>query len=291
MPYVLKQFKSIKGKKIELFLQEDVKINKNLVLKLLAKGKITDQDNKRLQKGKNLKEGFIQITLFEAVTKDLNPLFQTDHFAIFDKPSGITVHPTLLSKEYTLLDEIRFQFGEDASLVHRIDKETSGLVLVSKNKYSEMILKTMFEEKQYIKKYKAIVENEIKENIEISTPITNDTGIIKLKMKVDKEGKESSTLVKPLSYDKDKNQTLVEVIPLTGRQHQIRVHLNSINHRIIGDPIYGLDEKDADKVLRKQVSKEERIVITSNERLLLQADYLEFEYLNIKYKFSSKQVF
>lgn len=291
MPYVLKQFKSIKGKKIELFLQEDVKINKNLVLKLLAKGKITDQDNKRLQKGKNLKEGFIQITLFEAVTKDLNPLFQTDHFAIFDKPSGITVHPTLLSKEYTLLDEIRFQFGEDASLVHRIDKETSGLVLVSKNKYSEMILKTMFEEKQYIKKYKAIVENEIKENIEISTPITNDTGIIKLKMKVDKEGKESSTLVKPLSYDKDKNQTLVEVIPLTGRQHQIRVHLNSINHRIIGDPIYGLDEKDADKVLRKQISKEERIVITSNERLLLQADYLEFEYLHIKYKFSSKQVF
>ncbi len=290
MPYILKKFESIKGKKIELFLLEDAKIDKTLALKLLAKGKITDQDNNRLQKGKNLKEGFIQITLFEAITKGLKPLFETEHFAIFDKPSGIMVHPTLLSKEYTLLDEIRFHFGENASLVHRIDKETSGLILVSKNKYTEMILKTMFEEKKYIKKYLAIVENKIKEQVEISTPITNDTGMIKLKMKVYKEGKESSTLVKPLFYNKDKNQTLVEVIPKTGRQHQIRVHLDSINHRIVGDPIYGLKEEDANSILRKEVSKKERIKITSDERLLLQADYLEFEYLNIRYKFSSRQV-
>ncbi|MFA9374890.1 MAG: RluA family pseudouridine synthase [Poseidonibacter sp.] len=289
MPYVLKEFKTIKGKKIEHFLEEDVKINKTLALKLLAKGKITDQINKRLQKSQTLKDGFIKITLFEAITKNLKPLFQTEHFAIFDKPSGLMVHPTLLSKDYTLLDEIRYQFGENASLVHRIDKETSGLIMVSKNKYSEMILKNMFEEKQYIKKYIAIVRNEIKKEIEISTPITNDTGLIKLKMKVDVNGKDSQTLVKPLFYDKEKNQTLVEVIPLTGRQHQIRVHLDSINHSIIGDPIYGVDEKIADLILKKEINEKDRIKLTGNKRLLLQANYLEFEYLNVVYKFCSKQ--
>ncbi|MGB5792374.1 RluA family pseudouridine synthase [Poseidonibacter sp.] len=208
---------------------------------------------------------------------------------MFDKPSGLMVHPTLLSKDYTLLDEIRYQFGENASLVHRIDKETSGLIMVSKNKYSEMILKNMFEEKQYIKKYIAIVRNEIKKEIEISTPITNDTGLIKLKLKVDVNGKDSQTLVKPLFYDKEKNQTLVEVIPLTGRQHQIRVHLDSINHSIIGDPIYGVDEKNADLILKKEINEKDRIKLTGNKILLLQANYLEFEYLNVVYKFCSKQ--
>lgn len=289
MPYVLKEFKTIKGKKIEHFLEEDVKINKTLALKLLAKGKITDQNNKRLQKSQTLKDGFIKITLFEAITKNLKPLFETEHFAIFDKPSGIMVHPTLLSNDYTLLDEIRYQFGENASLVHRIDKETSGLIMVSKNKYSEMILKNMFEEKQYIKKYIAIVRNEVKKELKISTPIINDTGLIKLKMKVDINGKDSQTLIKPLFYDKEKNQTLVEAIPLTGRQHQIRVHLDSVNHSIIGDPIYGIDEENADLILRKKVNEKDRVKLTGNKRLLLQANYLEFEYLNVVYKFSSKQ--
>lgn len=289
MPYVLKEFKTIKGKKIEHFLEEDVKINKTLALKLLAKGKITDQNNKRLQKSQTLKDGFIKITLFEAITKNLKPLFETEHFAIFDKPSGIMVHPTLLSNDYTLLDEIRYQFGENASLVHRIDKETSGLIMVSKNKYSEMILKNMFEEKQYIKKYIAIVRNEVKKELKISTPIINDTGLIKLKMKVDINGKDSQTLIKPLFYDKEQNQTLVEAIPLTGRQHQIRVHLDSVNHSIIGDPIYGIDEENADLILRKKVNEKDRVKLTGNKRLLLQANYLEFEYLNVVYKFSSKQ--
>ena len=60
-------------------------------------------------------------------------------------------------------------------------------------------------------------------------------------MKTDLKIKESTTIIKPISYDKEKNQTLVEAIPLTGRQHQIRVHLNFIRHKIVGDPLYGVD--------------------------------------------------
>ena len=290
MPYIKKEFKTIKGKKIEEFLTQDIPIDSKLLLTLLEKGKITDENNSRLQKNQTIKSNFIYIIIFEAQTKGLKPIFDSFHFAIFDKPSGIMVHPSSHQLNiYTLLDEIKYLFGDKGSLVHRIDTETSGLVLVAKNAFSDMILKNMFEEKLYTKKYKALVENEIKEELIINSPITNDTGLIKLKMKTDLKGKESTTIIKPISYDKEKNQTLVSAIPLTGRQHQIRVHLNFIGHKIVGDPLYGVDESFADDFLKNKISQEKREEITKAKRLMLQADYLEFKFLDTKYMIFSKQ--
>jgi 23S rRNA pseudouridine1911/1915/1917 synthase len=290
LPYIKKEFKTIKGKKIEEFLTSYIPIDPKLTLSLLEKGKIIDENNKRLQKNQILKSNFIYIVVFEPQTKGLKPIFDSFHFAIFDKPSGIMVHPSSHQLNiYTLLDEIKYHFGEKASLVHRIDTETSGLVLVAKNAFSDMFLKNMFEEKLYKKSYKAIVIGEIKEELEINKPITNDTGLIKLKMKTDMSGKESITLVKPISYDKNQNQTLIEAIPLTGRQHQIRVHLDSIGHKIIGDTLYGVSEEFANEFLTNKISKEKRIEVTKASRLMLQANSLEFNFLDITYKFSSKQ--
>jgi len=291
LPYIKKEFQTIKGKKIEEFL-ETLSLDLKLCLALLEKGKITDENNKRLQKNQIIKSNFIYIVVFEPLTKGLKPIFDSFHFAIFDKPSGIMVHPSSHQLNiYTLLDEIKYHFGQNASLVHRIDAETSGLVLVAKNAFSDMVLKSMFEEKLYTKKYKALVNGEIKEELTINTPITNDDGLIKLKMKTDIKGKESTTIIKPIFYDKKNNQTLVEAIPLTGRQHQIRVHLNSIGHRIIGDPLYGVGTEFANDFLKNNISLEERIKVTKSSRLMLQADYLEFNFLEINYKFKSKQVF
>ena len=292
MPYIKKEFKTIKGKKIEEFLNQDIRIDSKLLLTLLEKGKITDENNKRLQKNQIIKSEFIYIVIFEPQTKGLKPIFNSFHFAIFDKPSGIMVHPSSHQIGlYTLLDEVKYYLGEKASLVHRIDAETSGLVLVSKNAFSDMVLKNMFEEKLYTKKYKALVEGEIKKELEINTPITNDTGLIKIKMKTDIKGKESTTIIKPIFYDEKTNQTLVEAIPLTGRQHQIRVHLNSIGHKIIGDPLYGVDEIFANNFLKNAISKEKRYEISGNYRLMLQAEHLEFKFLDNTYNFKSKQVF
>ena len=289
MPYIKKEFQTIKGKKIEEFL-ETLNIDLKLCLALLEKGKISDENNNRLQKNQIIKSNFIYIVIFEPLTKGLKPIFDSFHFAIFDKPSGIMVHPSSHQLNvYTLLDEIKYHFGEKGSLVHRIDAETSGLVLVAKNAFSDMVLKNMFEEKLYTKKYKALVDGEIKEELIINSPITNDTGLIKLKMKTDINGKESTTIIKPIFYDEKKNQTLVEAIPLTGRQHQIRVHLDSIGHNIVGDPLYGVDEKFADDFLKNKISEEKRIEKIKAKRLMLQADYLEFEFLDMIYKFSSKQ--
>lgn len=291
MPYILKKYNIIEGEKIENFLVEVVKLSPSLSQKLLVKGRVIDHKNRRLQKGQVLKEGFIELSIFKAESKGLKPLFETEHFAIFDKPSGVMVHPTTRSIKYTLLDEIKHYLGEEASLVHRIDAETSGLVLVSKNPYSNMVFSQMFEDKLFVKKYKALVEGNIKNEILIDSKIGKSTGLIKLKMEISEDGKKSSTLIKPICFDKEKQQTLVEAIPYTGRQHQIRVHLASLGYRILGDPIYGIDAKDSNNILNRKTTKEERINISGAARLMLHAYYLEFTFLKRTYKLTSKYKF
>ena len=291
MPFMLKKFyiKDDSGKKIQQFLIDNTQLNISNSQKLLAKGRVFDENNKVLQNGQKVQGEFIQVALFEGHTRGLKPIFETDDFAIFDKPSGVMVHPTSRNTEYTLLDEIRYHFGDGANLAHRIDQETSGLVLITKNKYSDIILKEMFENKQYDKNYLAVVDGKIGESLKIDSGIRKSiTSKIGVKMETSIEGKDSLTYINPLSYDADKNQTLVEATPLTGRQHQIRVHLESIGHRIVGDPIYGIDEDIADKYLLKKLDQTTRIAVTGNKRLLLHANYLSFKYKNTHYKIYSK---
>ena len=291
MPFMLKKFyiKNETGKKIQQFLIDNTSLNISTSQKMISKGRVFDENNKILQNGQKVKGEFIQVALFEGHTRGLNPIFETDDFAVFDKPSGVMVHPTSRNTEYTLLDEIRYHFGEGANLAHRIDQETSGLVLVTKHKYSDIILKEMFENKQYDKNYLAVVSGKISSEIKIDTGIRKAVNSkIGVKMETSNEGKDSLTFIKPVSYDKDKNQTLIEATPMTGRQHQIRVHLDSIGHRIVGDPIYGIDEEISDQYLLKKLQLDNRIKETGNNRLLLHANYLSFKYKNINYKIYSK---
>ena len=286
MPYIKKEFKSIKDLSIEEFLLHHTNLDENLVLNLLKKGKILDENNKRFQQNQLIKCEKIYITIFEPQSKNLKPIFQNRYFAIFDKPSGVLVHPTSSNDfSYTLLDEIKFHLGSDASLIHRIDKETSGLVLVAIDKYSELILKSLFEDKTLnnnsnIKKtYIALVKGHLKEKLTVNEPISNSTGKIKIKMQVSKDGKTSKTIINPIQYDKEKNQTLIQATPITGRQHQIRVHCDYIGHNIVGDPIYGVEEEIANEYLNKTIKKD--------QRLMLQANSLEFCFLGTTYKFKS----
>ena len=289
MPFILKKFPVIKGKKIQQFLIDDAKLSVSFSQRMLAKGRVFDENNNRLQNGQLLKGEYIQIALFEGQTRGLKPLFNTKDFALFDKPSGVMVHPTSKNTQYTLLDEIRYHFGDDANLAHRIDQETSGLVLITKNKYSDMVLKEMFENKLYNKEYLAIVKGKISKNIQIETSIQKDTNsTIGVKMTTADDGKESLTTIEPISYDVVNNQTLIKAVPLTGRQHQIRVHLDSIGFTIVGDPIYGVDEFYADLYLTKQLDNQKRIEITGANRLMLHANHLQFIYNKYNYKLYSK---
>ena len=288
MPFTLKKHKAIKDKKIQIFLVHYLNIEPKLAQRLVSKGRIFDENMNTINTGETIPTEHIYIAVFEGATRGLKPLIEFSDFAIFDKPTNLMVHPISKNTPYSLLDEIRYHFGEDANLIHRIDAETSGLVIVGKNKKSEIALKDMFQEKKYHKSYLAIARGEIKEEIKIDKGLDREGLAIGVRMKVCDDGKQSVTIIKPLKYNKERDLTLVEALPLTGRQHQIRVHLHSIGHTILGDPIYGVDDENAENYLNKTLSEEDRFEVTKSSRLWLHANYLEFTYKDIIYKIFSK---
>ena len=288
MPFILKKYQAIKDKKLSLFLLQDLKIDHRLAQRIASKGRIFDEEMNTIAPSDNIPTDYIYMAVFEGITRGLKPLLEFEDFAIFDKPTHLMVHPISKSTPYSLLDEIRFHFGEDANLIHRIDAETSGLIIVGKNKKSEIELKEMFQDKKYHKSYLAIVEGHIKEEMRIDKGLDREGLVIGVRMKVCDDGKESVTVIKPISYNKEKDLTLIEALPLTGRQHQIRVHLYSENHRILGDPIYGVDDVNAEDYLNKTLSDEDRFDVTKSHRLWLHANYLEFTYKGVTYKVYSK---
>ncbi len=276
------------GKTIQLALIQDLDLNLKLSQRYLSRGRIFDSNNDPYKISDIIKENSIFVAQFEGHTRGMKPLMVFNDFALFDKPSNLMVHPISKKTQYSLLDEVRYHFGENANLAHRIDAETSGIIMCAKNKTSEIKLKKMFEEKLYKKSYLALVEGKVDKSIKIDSGIKKEKGNIGVKMMTADDGKKSLTTINPIEYYEEKNQTLVEAVPLTGRQHQIRVHLESIGHRIVGDPIYGVSEKVADDYLCKRLSKEERIELTGSYRLWLHANYLEFEYEKVIYKLYSK---
>ncbi len=236
-------------------------------------------------------KGNISLVIFKPVTKGLTPLFQTNDFAIFDKPSGLLVHPKNRNTAYTLTDEVKYQFGNNANITHRIDKETSGLVLAAKHRSAEIFFKNSFQKKDIKKGYLALVKGKIDDELFINAPIkiNRDYSKIKIKVFIDNLGKEAKTIIRPIKYNQKNDTTLVEAIPLTGRQHQIRMHLFHVKHPIVGDPIYGTDYKTASDYLDGILTTQERIKLTGASRLMLHASWIEFLYNNVRYKIFSKE--
>ncbi|AZV47443.1 RNA pseudouridine synthase [Nautilia sp. PV-1] len=285
MGFIVKEF-LINDEKILDFLVKKLGFNVREAKRAIDRGRVSVND-KRVTKKSARASGKLKCIVFEPNGYGLKPIFETAHFAIFDKPSGVAIHPKKLANTKSLLDDVRALWGNDANLVHRLDKETSGLVMASKNKFSESVLKKSFQDKEIQKKYLALINGHLNKEITIKKPIAvNKDENIKVKVMIHPEGKESITIIKPIK--KIGNKTLVECIPLTGRQHQIRVHLYSIGHPIVGDPLYGVDNDFADRYLNKLITKEERIVKTGAERLMLHAYYLEFMFMNNKYVITSR---
>jgi len=285
MGFVVKEFE-IKNEKVLEFLVKKLGFSLREAKRAIDRGRVSVNGKRITQKSKKA-SGILKCILFEPNGYGLKPIFETMHFAIFDKPSGVAIHPKKLANTKSLLDDVRKLFGNEANLVHRLDKETSGLVIASKNKFSESILKRAFQDKEIKKKYLALVKGEINRQITIKKPIAlNKDENIKVKVLIHPEGKESVTIINPIK--KIGNNTLVECIPLTGRQHQIRVHLYSINHPIVGDPLYGVDNDFANRYLNKEITEKERIEKTGSNRLMLHAYYLEFMFMNNKYVITSQ---
>jgi len=293
LPFVIKKLHAPTRQKAFLFLMHELGIAQSEAQRLISKGRLF-QNGVAMSNNAGFIEGDFDFVCFEPLSMGLNPTFVAEEFAVYDKPSGLLVHPQNRHTPYSLNDEIKHRFGHDANIAHRIDQETSGLVLAARNKTSERVLKMMFEEREITKRYLAMVKGHLKEPLDIQEPLLrreDESSIVRMIVRVHPEGKPSRTFITPLRYFPDTDTTLVEASPYTGRQHQIRVHLFHVKHPIVGDPIYNQDENDAVRFLDREMSLEERFNNTGASRLLLHAHSLEFVYGENPYHIVSREDF
>ena len=257
--------------------------------RLIARGRLLINGESMLDSSRMI-IGEIELIYFEAQGRGVNPLFEAKDFLVYEKESGVLVHPNTMATEYSLLDEIRDYSGNDANAVHRIDMETSGLLMASKDKKSEPSLKMLFEKRKIQKSYLAWVDGYIDNPFQIDArlKIRDDYEFNKHKVCVDeKRGKCAETYFKPLSYDEQLDATLVACFPHTGRTHQIRVHLFHVKHPILGDPIYGNSFAAANDYLEGRLKEEDRLREAGASRLMLHAQNLKFHYKS-DYEIESK---
>lgn len=290
MPFVKKKFIVTPKQKAVLFLIHELGYSQKEAQRFISKGRVLVDGEKMIKTAGEI-EGEIEFVFFEPITKGLAPHSEYEQFVLFDKPSGVLIHPQTRKTPYSLIDELKAQFGMDANIAHRIDQETSGLVLCAKNKESERDLKMMFQERDMKKKYLALVHGEFKNEMCVEAPLLrsqDESAIVRMVVKVHETGKASKTDFKPLKYFPETDMTLLECSPYTGRQHQIRVHLFHVKHPIVGDPIYGQSEEDIVKFLDKVLTPQERIQKSGATRLLLHANELEFELYDENYHIISK---
>ena len=289
MPFVIKKMFASKKQKAFLFLINELGYTQKEAQRFISKGRVLINGEKMMKTAGEV-EGEFEFIFFEPITKGLKPTYIEEEFVVFDKPSGVLIHPQTKRTPYSLIDELKYQFGRDANIAHRIDQETSGLVLCARNKVSERDIKMMFQERDMKKKYIAMVHGEFKEELCVEAPLLraqDQSAILRMVVKVHETGKASKTDFRPLKYFPDLDMTLIECSPYTGRQHQIRVHLFHVKHPIVGDPVYGQSEEDMVKFLDKVLTPEDRVEKSGATRLLLHACELEFELYNKKYKIKS----
>lgn len=220
---------------------------------------------------------------------DLNIVYEDDDILVINKPSGLITHPTPNHKKNTLVNGLLYRYPEILNvgenpwrpgIVHRLDKETSGLIIVAKNQKAFEFMKTQFISKQVKKTYVALVEgvpNEKEGEISYDIRPSKYSRLKKVAIKKDepitKARRTAKTLYKVMEVIRDKF-ALLEASPLTGRTHQIRVHLAATHHPIVGDFLYGAKKEKARELGLKRMflhAERLRFVAPSGKNLALEA--------------------
>lgn len=304
MGYLYKKFFTTENKKAYQLVMQNLNYDLKKAQRFCDKNRVIIFKNnvsKKLENTLNIEEinltdieickknsiiyGEYYLLIYECVSNNLKPIFENEYFAIFNKPSGVLSHPNGRNCEYSLNDEIWQKYGENASVAHRLDAATSGLIMVAKTKTANKELKELFAKQKIYKEYLALVCGNIKNDFCVSARLKNDDDL-KNKMQVCVDGKISqSEFIVIKNYPK---YTLLKAIPLTGRQHQLRVHLHYVGNKIAGDNLYGLTNTQARDILDKKISNIKELCGAS--RLCLHSARLKFTYKNQDYDFFNDDI-
>ena len=238
--------------RIDKYLSEldSIDLTRAKIQKLIKTGNITVNGKEVKESYKINLEDNIEINVVKEETKlegediKLDVVYEDDDILVINKPSGMVVHPAPGNKEHTLVNalinysKLSKRNGEfRPGIVHRIDKDTSGLLLVAKNDKAHLFLENELKNHNIVRTYIALVNGVINHDTgKIDAPIGRSTSDRKKMEVTSKNSKEAITNFKVL--ERFNNSTLLELKLETGRTHQIRVHLKYIGHPVCNDPMY-----------------------------------------------------
>ncbi len=263
------------GTRLDIYLTDVLGFTRNKLQTAIKAGEV--EVNKKVQKPSYLLKENDTITceikefreiVIPAQNIPIDIVFENDDIIIVNKPSGMLTHPTTTEREGTLVNALLYRYGQNLSdvngefrrgIVHRLDRNTSGLLIVAKNNQAHKYIANLIREHKITKKYRAILKGRYPlDNDIIDLPIGRSPSN-PVKMAVIPGGKDSITKLKVLEWFKD--ATYVELTLVTGRTHQIRVHTSFKGYPVFNDTLYGAG--------MAKVKTEEQV---------LQSYYLKFEY-------------
>lgn len=245
------------GGRLDKFIADNSYISRSYAVKLCDDGLVFIDGKPVLKKHKVNSGETVKISVpepaeisVEGEDIPLDIVYEDNDVIVINKPQGMCVHPAVGNESGTLVNALVYHCGDELSaingvirpgIVHRIDKDTSGLLAAAKNNEAHLKLSEQLKERKAVRKYTALVNGNIKEDSgTINKPIARNPADRK-KMAVVQGGREAVTHFNVL--ERFGQYTLIECILETGRTHQIRVHMASIGHSIVGDPVYGIKKE------------------------------------------------